>query len=254
MDILYVIGPDSGHDNRELRWSLRSVAKFATGVDRVVVSGYPPDWLSDEVCKVNVPKLPTEKHKFAHILRQVFNAIDGGWVSGEFLLSSDDHFYTRPVDVNQTPFWMKRNEIWAPGEERGGYNYRKDMAVTRALLVQGGYPIVMSNVHANCRLDAKDAPEVKALIASDKATAAAKEYGYDATLLFQNVRAKRAAIQFVPRVGRDWKCHGYRQEAIASGQFSISDRAFADPAFVTYMERTFGEPCKYEKQTEGGAQ
>lgn len=28
MDVLYIVGPDSGHQNRELRWSLRSLEKF----------------------------------------------------------------------------------------------------------------------------------------------------------------------------------------------------------------------------------
>ena len=38
MDVLYIVGPESGHQNRELRWSLRSLEKFGRNLGRVVVA------------------------------------------------------------------------------------------------------------------------------------------------------------------------------------------------------------------------
>ena len=38
MDVLYIVGTGSKHDNLELRWSLRSLAKFGRGVGRVIVA------------------------------------------------------------------------------------------------------------------------------------------------------------------------------------------------------------------------
>lgn len=34
-----------------------------------------------------------------------------------------------------------------------------------------------------------------------------------------------------------------------TGQFSIGDRIFEDQAFLDYMQREFGEPCRFEKET-----
>lgn len=53
VDIVYAVGKGSKDiDDKPLRWSLRSVEKFAKNVGRVIVAGYPPDWLSDEAIKV----------------------------------------------------------------------------------------------------------------------------------------------------------------------------------------------------------
>ena len=53
VDIVYVVGKGAkDNDDRPLRWSLRSVQMFAKNVGKVIVAGYPPDWLSDEAIKV----------------------------------------------------------------------------------------------------------------------------------------------------------------------------------------------------------
>lgn len=53
VDIVYVVGKGAkDNDDRPLRWSLRSVQMFAKNVGRVIVAGYPPNWLSDEAIKV----------------------------------------------------------------------------------------------------------------------------------------------------------------------------------------------------------
>ena len=54
-DVVYVVGkPDKCKDNYMLRASLRSIAKYGKNIGRVIVAGYPPDWLSDAVVKVHV--------------------------------------------------------------------------------------------------------------------------------------------------------------------------------------------------------
>lgn len=54
-DILYILGHGADKiDNVPLRWSLRSLAKHATNVGRVIVAGNIPAWLSDEVVKVPI--------------------------------------------------------------------------------------------------------------------------------------------------------------------------------------------------------
>ena len=116
IDVLYTLGPDSGHDNQELRWSLRGLEKFGRNVGRVIVVGYPPDWLSDEVVRFPVEK-PEGLEKDAIIWHNVMSAIDAGVVSGRFLLSSDDHFITATFDFDKTPLW-RRTSHGAPPRSR----------------------------------------------------------------------------------------------------------------------------------------
>ena len=55
MDIVYILGTGSKHDNIELRMSLRSICKYGQNIGRVIVAGDPVDWLSDDVVKIKIP-------------------------------------------------------------------------------------------------------------------------------------------------------------------------------------------------------
>ena len=101
MDVLYVVGKGSTHDNAELRWSLRSLEAFGRNLGRVVVAGYPPEWLSDEVVKVPVPDVPVAAYKHVNIMNCILECCRTKAVTGEFLYSSDDHFLCREVDLDR---------------------------------------------------------------------------------------------------------------------------------------------------------
>ena len=47
MDLLYVVGGGSKHNNAELRYSLRSIEKNCTGYDRVFIVGQKPEWVTN---------------------------------------------------------------------------------------------------------------------------------------------------------------------------------------------------------------
>ena len=244
MDLVYLVGPEavSKHNNQELMWSLRSVAKYARNVGRVIVAGYPPEWLSSAVVRVPVEDRPGD-YKFWCIWRKLFAAIDAGVVSGEFLVSGDDYFYTRETDLESTPFYYRRRGI-LPFEEmkEGGGGYRKHLAATRELLVRNGYPARDCAGHCCFRVDTADAKEVARIAGAYGG--ANRYYGFDPASCFINVRSMRQHIDWTFR--KDWKCTGYVQEAVDCGQFSIGDEAFGDPVFLQYMAREFGSPCRYE--------
>ena len=106
MDVLYVIGNGSECDNFELRCSLRSLEMYAKNIGKVYVVGYCPDWLSD-----NVVKIPHEdvqgKRKEVNILSAILYAVDNSDIGEEFLISSDDHYLLKPVDLDNYPFYAK---------------------------------------------------------------------------------------------------------------------------------------------------
>lgn len=246
MDVLYTVGETSKHDNQELKWSLRSLAKYAKNLGRVIVAGYPPFWLADNVVRFPIPKLSIDNYKHSHILRQVVLAIRHGIVSGDFLLSSDDHFLTKPTDLEKIPYYKKNDHI--PEDFRnmnhGGEEYRKSICATGMLLRKHGYSDAQGNLHKNVRLNASVVDEVMRLVNSER-NSESSQYGFDTTILFQNVYAKNVPIEF--QMEKDWKIGRYKQEAIDSGAFSISDNAFLDKKFLEYMDGEFGKPCIFEK-------
>ena len=64
MDMLYILGNGSKHDNQELRWSLRSLEKYGRNVGSIAIVGEPPEWLSPEV-----KTLKTDNHASLVITR-----------------------------------------------------------------------------------------------------------------------------------------------------------------------------------------
>ncbi len=248
IDVLYVLGPaecSAGGANRELRWSLRSLAKYGRGVGRVVVAGYPPDWLSDEVVRLPVER-PAGLEKDAVIFHNVMAAIDSGAVSGRFLLSSDDHFLSMPFDLPSTPLWQRRQGlIPVYAECRGGEGYRRVLDQTRRVLLASGYGIVKCNPHRNTLCDARCAPELRRLLAS----APMRSVGIEFNCAMGNVMHRVFGLPFAQM--HDWKCPAFDPRAVAAGAFSIRDSALADPNLLAWFAAEFGAPCKYEKPGSG---
>ena len=77
-DILYIMGHGAdGVDNLPLRWSLRSLAKHASNVGRVIVAGHIPKWLSDEVVKFSFDDSNMGSGRQWRILRTEIAAVRG---------------------------------------------------------------------------------------------------------------------------------------------------------------------------------
>lgn len=110
-DILYIVGKGfSDWRNNELRYSLRSIAKYGKGVGKVVVCGYCPYWLNtDEVLCLPLQDTTTNKHY--NITRCIDYAIEHGDLTERFLYSSDDHYYTQPTDFDKYPVYWRGYDL-----------------------------------------------------------------------------------------------------------------------------------------------
>jgi hypothetical protein len=98
MDAVYLFGGTD--DGAQLRHSLRTVANLRQ-VDRVVVAGLAPDWLSGDVLHV-----PPDNHgpgKHADTWANLRAACLDRRLSDEFVLMNDDFFVLAPVDA--VPVW-----------------------------------------------------------------------------------------------------------------------------------------------------
>ena len=99
MDILYILGRGSKHDDMELRLSLRCLEKNCHGINRVFIVGNKPDWVQ------NVTHIPAEdtwtaeNNAFQKILKACRSDI-----SDEFLLMNDDFFMLNQFDIRYKLF------------------------------------------------------------------------------------------------------------------------------------------------------
>ena len=107
MDVVYVIGTGSKWDNNELRYSLRSIEKFASGLGEVYIVGDElPDFLDPgKVHFFQCADKPGDSPA-RNVYRKIKTIFDETFIL-EFLLSSDDHFFIKPVDFKHWPLHYK---------------------------------------------------------------------------------------------------------------------------------------------------
>lgn len=123
VDILYVLGKGfSEWRNNELRYSLRSIAKYGKNVGRVFLVGYIPYWVNrkEVVC---LPLKDTTRNKHYNIMTAIEYAIEHSDIGEHFLYSSDDHYYIRETDFDKYPvFWRGVELPTEYAEKRTWYN------------------------------------------------------------------------------------------------------------------------------------
>lgn len=154
-DIVYVLGNGSKWANRELWFSLASVAKNMKDVGRIFVVGSNPGFLSDEVNFIPVveqfdPKLnPT-----ANVITKLLAAIKAG-VSENFLYMNDDFVILKEISaaavppIHQRNFNNVANHFWNSG------NHRIRLRKTYNLLKESNRTGLDFAVHVPMLLNAK---------------------------------------------------------------------------------------------------
>ena len=100
-DVLYILGTGSTWADAELRYSLRSLERFGTGVGRVFLTGADPGFLADAIVNER-PDLgsPAQNH-----VAKVLWTIDHTDISEDFLLCYDDVFFLEPFSVEGYPYY-----------------------------------------------------------------------------------------------------------------------------------------------------
>lgn len=245
--VLYVVGAPSAHDDMELRWSLRSLERYGRGSGRVVVvSPLRRDWLSDEVEQFVVEDMPNAGYKHHNILNAIMKAVDVADLRGEFSVSSDDHFWVKPVDFASVPLAARR---WAIPSRYGSSPHlqtmlwRQSMADTRDFLYQHGLPTIDFQMHRNARWNAETVRERRGLFEE----AMTWRFCVEPHVLAQNLWIDAHPEERM-EFRMDCKISAFSGVEEWCDCLSCSDEAFGDEAFLGFMAREFGGKCRYERQ------
>lgn len=151
IDILYIVGKGfSEWNNNELRYSLRSIAKYGKNVGRVFICGYIPGFVNRET--VNCLYLRDEgTNKHYNILRAIEYAVANSDIGPRFLLSSDDHYYIKPTDFDKYPVYWRGKEL--PVQQEGNRWYDITLHSTREVLDAFALPAFFYAWHGNTWFD-----------------------------------------------------------------------------------------------------
>lgn len=247
MDILYIVGKGSKHDNAELRWSLRSLAKHGRNVARVLVAGCPPAWLSDDVEALTVPDVDLPGRKNRSIVNCVLEAVSSFNLKGDFIFACDDVFLIDTVDFDRYPLYVDDDGLpEAAPTDRRCTAFDELLIATRQWLLERKAPVFHFQTHAFCRMSADVIRENDKLL---RGTVTDSVRGLELLSLVGNLTLKahpdtpltwRRDVKF----GETFKLP---EDPCCRGQFSVSDKTFASPFFHYFMETNYGEPCRYER-------
>lgn len=141
MVALYILGNGSTCYNEELRFSLRTIEKYAKGIDRVIVAGELPELLSDKVFKIKIDE--AKGCKEYRIAMKIYNAIKLGKIKGDFIFMNDDFFLTQETDFTNYPNYAKETL----NETRNNSGYQISLRNTYQYLLNLGYTTYHFDVH-----------------------------------------------------------------------------------------------------------
>lgn len=244
MDILYVVGTGSQWNDNELRYSLRSIAKYGRNIDRVFLVGHNPDFVSDRVHFLPCSDPYARKHK--NIMHKVLKAVSKTDIGRHFVISSDDHFYVRETDFENYPVYFRDGEIPSEFDASKQNNYYRSLLETRALLKKYGLPTYQTNPHCNTHFRTDLYKRNKYLF--DEAMRL--EYGGEMNCIMGNLLITNGAS---PVLYEDSKLSldKYRDKKTFDNRiadidcFSIADCSL-EWGIGGYLQSLFPDKCKYE--------
>jgi len=246
MDILYILGSGSKHNNEELRYSLRSLEYCCGGsLGRVYLVGECPDWLNKEQVTY-IPFKDRYNRKCKNIWAKILYAIDHSDLPNEFLLSSDDIFHIKEQDLDNYPYYHKNGLYVGVANYLRGTNIWYILEETKALLRRYNYPMEDYGGghclhHVNVSI-LKNMPKITADVFNGT-------YGAPFDVIMGNAIVKLLKPKTIVR--KDIKLESVKNEADFykqigdSESFSIDDKAWDD--FVgEWLKQKYPKKSRFE--------
>lgn len=102
IDVVYPLGRGSHWKDEELRFSMRSLAKYVHGIRNVYVIGERPLWLTDAF---HIPHPDPHTCKERNIAEKILRACQEPGLSQRFLFINDDHYALGQCEAENIPYW-----------------------------------------------------------------------------------------------------------------------------------------------------
>ena len=143
IDILIPLGSGSTWNNNELRYALRSIEKYASGLGRVFVVGDNPGFLTEKVIHISGGEIKSNKE--ARIAFKVMWAFQCTNISDDVAFWNDDYVLNAPVDIRTIDYFHCGDLAKHGG--RFSASYMNSMNVTRERLLKFGKPTLDYDIH-----------------------------------------------------------------------------------------------------------
>lgn len=141
MDVVYTYRYDRRSQNKQLRYSLRSIEKHLSGVDKIIVIGFP--------CGMKGVHYFEHHDNFGaarNIMTKLQAVANEPSISEDFLYIADDHYLLKSMDVKDYPYYV--NGTLQDLYKTQNNAYRAMIKNTYEALESKQFGTVNYNVHA----------------------------------------------------------------------------------------------------------
>jgi hypothetical protein len=237
IDILYVLGQGSQWENRELRYSLRSVCRFATGVSRVFVVGHDPGFLKDAQV---FPVADTSNNKEYNIAAMIAWASKNTDISEDFLMLNDDHFLIAPIHAPAYPLYqvgLLEDRI----PKVVSAQYRASLVNTREHLLKAGKPTMSFEPHTPITFNRSHFLQLTPVWEESRIRRA----GYVARSIYCNYLGLVGTTIADVKLRKPKGPEDVAKRVAGRDVFSISDSSI-ELGVASFLEQLFPEKCRFE--------
>ena len=141
IDVFYVLGSGSKWQNNEIRYSLRSLEKYAHNVGQVYVIGEKPSFISDKVKYIKATDIGSPACNHWYKVKRFF--VETGIKRACYMM--DDIFFIKDVDLENYPYYCS-NELkdYKPNDPNV---YHRTILNTRKELIKENKPLTNFEIH-----------------------------------------------------------------------------------------------------------
>jgi hypothetical protein len=239
MDVVIPLGRGSSWGDNELRYSLRSLVKFASNIGRVIIVGECPTWAQNVVHVTRGE--PTNRNHEHNIFENLLAAAESNIVSENFLAWQDDYFLLDKIDVDTYPYYydVELAKRVAARHRYDGYAISLDNS--RKELEANGFPSMCFDIHCPIRYNKAKFIEY----------VAAKDWTVGNGFVIKSLYGNRVDASEKKQM-KDLKLNLVQNRIVLEHQlrgrhiFSISDKALSE-TLKKFLYETYPEKSIYEK-------
>ena len=221
----------------ELRYSLRSVEKYISGVRNVYIIGDKPDWINN-VIHVPSKHNPNIHAKEKNICDKILLAFSLPDITDNIAVFNDDHYICRDIDLVSLPYYYDKELSLKHGVNLN--SYRMSINNTVEYLMNKNLPFLNYDIHIPILYKKTEFQDIM------KNADWRKPYGYVIKSLYCNSMNIEGVKH--PDLKIAWQVPFHRLRKMLEGKdfFSIGDRSIGVP-MKKILELYFPDKSKFEK-------
>lgn len=228
-DVIIPLNNRSTQHNIELRYCLRSIEKYLSGVGNIFIIGHCPEWVQS-VIHIPADEDPRNRFRDRNIMNKMLLACKDERVSDDFLMVHDDHFLLADYEACAFPYYHCGDLV--PGAGQYGETKRNTINILGRI----------NNYDAHCPMLFNKELFMKSMPFIDWS----KWYGYCLKTLYCGVNLIMGEYMEDMKIRMPIKAEEINQMIAGRLWFSIGDRCFTEGGMKEVLQTLYPNPSKYE--------